>query len=236
MRCRVADLIVEVPEADGLAVRCQEYVWNKEDGADLMICTEFYRREKYDAGFSEEVIAYIESAYQFYKALVDFDGLFLHASAVALNGKAYLFSGPCGMGKSTHTRLWQKLFGDDACVINDDKPALRRMDGKWYAYGTPWCGKDGINANRKVPLAGICFLKQAPENKIRPLNSFEAMQKILGQTIYKFESAEKLDKMLKSLNLLLAEIPVYELENVPEISAVQLSYKTMYNGAQEAGL
>lgn len=236
IRCKVADLIIEVPEAGGLDTRCQAYEWNEMGGADLVIRTELYRKEKYDDRFSEESIAYMESARQFYRELVEHDGFYLHSSAVVKDGRAYLFSGPSGTGKSTHTHLWQQTFGGDTRIINDDKPALRRIDGKWYAYGTPWSGKDGININERVPLAGVCFLKQAPENKIRRLDSFEAMQKILTQTIRKFRDANRLDLLLNSLNLFLEEIPVYELENVPEPSAAQLSFETMFAGAQEAGL
>lgn len=236
MRCKIADLITDVPAAGGLASRCKEYLWNGDDGADIIIRTDLYRGEKFDPRFGENTFAYMESAYQFYLELVNFGGFYLHASAVVLNGKAYLFSGPCRAGKSTHTRLWQQTFGPDARVINDDKPALRRIDGKWYAYGTPWCGKDGINLNEKAPLAGVCFLKKAPENQIRRLSQREAMQKILSQTIYKFSNVERLDKMLGLLELFLREIPVYELENIPEPSAVRLSYETMRRGAQEAGL
>lgn len=237
MYCKVANLTVEVPTADGLDLRCKDYVCANEEGADIIIRTELYRKEKYDARLSVETVAYMESAYQFYKELVNYNGFYLHSSAVVRDGKAYLFSGPCRAGKSTHTRLWQMTFGEEnARVINDDKPALRRIDGKWFAYGTPWCGKDGININEKAPLAGVCFLKKAPENKIRRLGKLEAMQKILGQTIYKFENAGQLDKLLASLELFLNEIPVYELENVPESSAAQLSFETMYAGAQEAGV
>lgn len=236
MRCKVADLIVEIPEADGLSIRCQDYKYDGVEGADIIIRTELYREENYGCRLSEENLAYMESAYQFYRKLIFYDGFYLHASAVVKDGRAYLFSGPCGTGKSTHTRLWQKAFGDEARVINDDKPALRRVDGKWYAYGTPWCGKDGININEKANLAGICFLKQAPENRIRRLSSNEAMQKILGQTIHRFQKVTELDCLLKKIDLLLREIPVYELENIPEASAAQLSYETMYAGAMEAGL
>ena len=190
-------------------------------------------REKYSPETGENVVAYMESAYQFYLELINFNGFYLHASAVVRDGKAYLFSGPCRAGKSTHTGLWQKTFGPEAYVINDDKPALRRMDGVWYAYGTPWCGKDGINRNEKAPLAGICFLKKAPENKIRRLDRLEAMKKIMSQTIYKFNEVEKLDLLLGNLELLLMEIPVYELENIPEPSAARLSYEIMHTGIQE---
>lgn len=236
MLCKIADLIVEVPAAGGLALRCKDYLWNSEEKADITIYPQFYRCEKYPPKLGENGIAYMESAYQFYLNLVDYNGFYLHSSAVVLDGKAYLFSGPSRAGKSTHTRLWEQVFGASARVINDDKPALRLIDGVWYAYGTPWCGKDGINRNEKAPLAGVCFLKKAPENRIRRLSSVEAMQKILSQTIYKFETAEKLDKMLKHLDMFLENIPIYELENVPEPSAVRLSYETMLLGAQEAQL
>ena len=236
MYCKIADLIAQIPPADGLAARCKDYVCSSKVGADIIIRTELYRREKYDARMSTESVAYMESAYQFYKALVDFDGFYLHSSAVVRDGKAYLFSGPSGAGKSTHTRLWQRVYGPQVCVINDDKPALRRMDGTWYAYGTPWCGKDGINTNAKVPLAGVCFLKKAQENKIRRMGSFESMQRILGQTIHKFDDVKRLDRLVASLDLFLQEIPVYELENIPEPSAAMLSYETMLAGAREAGL
>ena len=236
MICKVADLITEVPKDGNLESRCQDYLYNGDSGADIIIRTERYRRKRYGDTPDENLLAYIESAYQFYCNLVDFNGFYLHSSAVVKDGKAYLFSGPCGVGKSTHTRLWQAVFGPDARVINDDKPALRYVDGTWYAYGTPWCGKDGININEKAPLAGVCFLKQASENKITRLGQAEAMKKILTQTIYKFNDINRLDKLLNSLNIFLQEIPVYELENVPEPSAARLSFETMYAGAQEANL
>lgn len=233
MRCKVADLIVEVPVAGGLDSRCKEYICDEKFGADIIIRTELYRRDRYNVSLSDETLAYMESAYQFYLELVKFDGFYLHSSAVVRDGKAYLFSGPSGTGKSTHTRLWQSVFGEEAYVINDDKPALRRLDGIWYAYGTPWCGKDGINMNRKVPLAGICFLKQAKENKIRRLDEFEAMHKIMTQTIHRFKDKEHRDAFLSSLDLLIKEVPVYELENLPVSDAAQLSYETMSAGAME---
>lgn len=178
----------------------------------------------------------MESAYQFYQKLVVYDGFYLHCSAVVLDGKAYLFSGDPGMGKSTHTRLWQRVFGPGARVINDDKPALRLIDGAWYAYGTPWCGKDGININEKAPVAGVCFLKQAAHNSIRRLDSREALEGILKQTIRKFDDPVSLYAVMGHLDHFLKRIPVYELENLPVSDAARLSYETMRRGAEEAGL
>lgn len=236
MLCKIAEILTEVPAADGLFLRCQDYLCADGGAPEIVIREEAYRAERYDPRLSTATVAYMESAYQFYLKLVEFGGFYLHSSAVVLDGKAYLFSGPSRAGKSTHTRLWKETFGPDARIINDDKPAIRYVNGQWIAYGTPWCGKDGINENRKAPLAGVCFLKKASENRIRRLDAMEAMQKILSQTIYKFDSAEQLDLLLALLNRFLTEIPVYELENLPEPAAARLSYETMRCGAEEIGL
>ena len=164
-----------------------------------------------------------------------YNGLMLHASAAALGGRAYLFSGPCGRGKSTHTRLWQQTFGEAVQVFNDDKPALRRLDGRWFAYGTPWCGKDGINLNQKWPLGGICFLEKAQENRIRRLSPAEALPLILAQTTYRLQP-HSMELLLASLDSLLREIPVFLLENRPEEAAARLSFETMRRAAEEEGL
>ncbi len=236
MYCKVAELIVEVPNAGGLAPRCAGYLCKDTSNADITINTDLYRNEIYDPSVKQEIIAYIESGRQFLIGLLNYEGVYLHSSAVALDNKAYLFSAPCGTGKSTHTRLWQQVFGEAAQVFNDDKPALRYLDDVWYAYGTPWCGKDGININTKVPVAGICFLKQGPENKIRRMSKLEAAQRIIGQTIFKFDDASLLDKLLVQVEKLVAKIPVFEMENRPEPDAVKLSYETMHRAAEECGL
>ena len=215
--------------------RCREYRSIAVDEPQIVILEKDYNPARW-SGLDDRLLEYMESGLMFYTHLLKFSGLMLHASAVELDGKAYLFSGPCGTGKSTHTRIWQQTFGSAAQVFNDDKPALRCLDGKWYAYGTPWCGKDGINQNKKVPLAGICFLKQAPENRIRQLSSGEAAQKIVSQTLRRFSHMENLDLMLRIVEKLSLEIPVFELENRPEPEAALLSYETMRRKAEEIGL
>jgi len=236
MICKIADLIAEIPTADGLAVRCKDYLWEETAQPDIVVREALYRKELFAPGIPMKSVAYVEAAFQFYRQLLKYDGFYLHSSAVVYEGKAYLFSGRSGEGKSTHTRLWQDTFGGDTRVINDDKPALRYIDGVWYAYGTPWCGKDGININEKAPLAGICFLKQAPHNRIRQLTPAEAMQKILGQTIHRLDDVQNLDALLGHLERLLAQIPVFELENLPEPAAALLSRETMSREVLERNL
>jgi len=235
MLCKIAQLYVDVPDTGNMRERCLSYVCENTASADIVIDKNKYNFDKYK-GVPENSVIYMESCAQYCRALLHYNGLMLHASAIELNGKAYLFSGPCGTGKSTHSRLWLELFGENAAVINDDKPTLRSINGKWFAYGTPWCGKDGINLNRKASLAGICFLKQANQNKIRRLDKKEAVSKILWQTVRRFDSADKLDLLLENIESLVNSIPMYELENLPQTSAAQLSYATMFEGAKEYNL
>lgn len=234
MLCMISDLLVEVPEAGGMAPRCRDYLAEENSSADIIIRADLYEPHRYKT-VSPDMIAYMESGRLFYRQLLDFDGLYLHSSAIEREGRAYLFSGPSGMGKSTHTRLWQSIF-PDARVFNDDKPALRCLNGTWFAYGTPWCGKDGININMKVPLGGICFLRRGETNSIRRLSPLEASTRIISQTIYRFPTAEHLDVLLGHVEKLVSRIPVYELFCTPRADAARLSYETMRSGAEECGL
>ena len=217
-----------------MAPRCAGYLTKGASEPEIVIQQECYLAERWP-GLAPELLEYMESGVQFYWHLLHYNGLMLHASAAALGGRAYLFSGPCGRGKSTHTRLWQQTFGEAVQVFNDDKPALRRLDGRWYAYGTPWCGKDGINLNQKWPLGGICFLEKSQENRIRRLPAAEALPLILAQTTYRLPP-QYMELLLASLDSLLREIPVFLLENRPEEAAARLSFETMRRAAEEEGL
>jgi Peptidase S24-like len=62
------------------------------------------------------------------------EGLALHASAAQIKGRACLFSGPGGAGKSTAlTRIGQA----GAKPIADDLTLLRKEDGLWKVWGPP---------------------------------------------------------------------------------------------------
>ena len=224
--CKIADLIVSVPAVEGMPLRCREYLAENILVPDIIIRAERLRVERWP-GLSFDQACYMESGWEFYGNLLRFNGLMLHASAVEYRGRAYLFSGPSTVGKSTHAHLWQALLGADVRVFNDDKPALRFVDGLWYAYGTPWCGKDGINQNMKVPLAGICFLKQAKENRVRRMSSMEAVSHILSQTMYKLGNKSDMELLLCHIDKLVRAIPVYELECLPNEAAAQLCFDTM---------
>lgn len=227
MLCKVADLLVEIPAAGGMELRCRDYLCPQGE-ADITIDETRYCLDEWE-GIPEQSLAYMASGEQFYWALLRFSGMMLHSSAVEYEGKAYLFSGPSGMGKSTHTRLWREAFGEGVTVFNDDKPALRRFDGEWFAYGTPWCGKDGINANKKVPLAGICFLRRGRENSIRRLSAVEILPRLMAQTPHNL-GPNAMDHLLALVEKLMAEVSVFELHCLPDTDAARMSYAAMKGG------
>jgi hypothetical protein len=224
MLCNIADLYVEIPEVGGMTPRLGAYATEKQVSPDIVI-----REEKYDANrwpkLAPQHVPYMDSGWLFYEKLYSYGGMMLHSSAVELDGRAYLFSGPSGMGKSTHTRLWQKEF-PAARVFNDDKPVLRQLDGTWYAYGTPWCGKDGININMKVPLAGICFLRRGSVNSIRQVNP-EGLIDVLLQQTFMPEDAAGQEKAVALVNSLAQTVPLWDMECTKDVGAALISYKAM---------
>lgn len=235
MICKIADLLTEIPTVGGMGPRCEEYLYDGHEEPEIVIDAKKYDASRWPEQY-QHLTAYMDSGEMFYVYLLRFNGMMLHASAVEMNGKAYLFSGDCGAGKSTHTSLWQQAFGPAAQIFNDDKPALRFVNEKWYAYGTPWSGKNEINQNKKIPLAGICFMKKSNINKIRQLTKQEAMPMIFKQTIRRLSKAENMILLLNHIENLIARIPIYELENRPEPEAARLSYETMCRKAEELGL
>ena len=235
MLCKIADLFAEIPEEGGLIPLLEEYKASETiETPDICLDKRYYRYEMYPE-MDADLIAYIESGIQFYSRMVYHGGILLHSSAVELDGKAYLFSGPSGVGKSTHTGFWKELFPNSR-IFNDDKPALRQIEGVWYAYGTPWSGKNKININMKAPLAGICFLKQGDELSIRRLSTIEAVSHLIHQTMHRFYTESKLDMMLKCVESLATQIPIYELTSTPVVDAAKMSYEAMKKGAEEKGL
>ena len=202
------------------------YLWDGEGEADMAIVSgrESFQ-EKYPTATDDESEYYC-TAFRFYSQLVDFDGLMLHSSAVMMDGKAYLFSAPSGTGKSTHTQLWLDVFGEKAAILNDDKPALRRIDGTWYAYGTPWSGKHDISINTRVPLGGICVLRRGEVNKIERYGGAKAIGDIFEQTPRSSNPAY-VSKILELLDKLLCEVPVWRMECNMDPEAALMSYAAM---------
>lgn len=225
---KVANLTVEM-SSFGRTVRQAEPYRCAPAEPDIVITSNWQELQKRQPHLSDEDCEYMCTGGSFYRQLLQFDGMLLHASAVVKDGYAYLFSAPCGTGKSTHTRLWLKVFGEDAYILNDDKPALRFENGRWYAYGTPWSGKHDISTNARVPVAGICFLQQAQENTIVPFAGAKAIFALMEQTARPAATAQRA-RLMELLDKLLTNLPVWKMGCNMDPSAAEISYKAMSQG------
>jgi hypothetical protein len=113
-------------------------------------------------------------------ALLPQEGFLLHAASVTRNGKAYIFVGRSGAGKSTVASLSPR-----GSVLTDEISLIRRASGQWHAFGTPFWGEfkaDGSNTS--APIAGIFRLIQARENRIEPLRPSEFLKALLPCVLF----------------------------------------------------
>lgn len=211
----IAGLIIEIKFKDSFGEKlCSKYLYTgtKEPDFTVEVTPEMidYERKNdiYDSaeGYLETLAAYRKIC----DIAFDYGCMFMHCSALSYKGNGVLFTAPSGTGKSTHAALWRKLFGEDVVMVNDDKPLLKKEDGKWLVCGTPWDGKHHISNNICVPVKAIVIISQSKENTIRKANKKEAIFTILNQTI-RPQEPEKMQKVLDNVQSLLSDIPVYKL-------------------------
>lgn len=174
---------------------------------------------------SEEEREYICCGAAFCRGIIGHGRFFLHASAVAYEGAAYLFSAPSGTGKSTHTALWRELF-PNSYILNDDKPVIWPEKERITVWGTPFSGRTDLQVNRGVPLKGICFLKQDTENQIRQVTEAEALALMLNNT-WRPRDSRGMERLLDMIEQVVIRSKVYELRCTKEPDAAKLSYSVM---------
>ena len=223
---RIADLNVRMNPSGRTRAQAEAYRCAPVEKPDITIVGDGAYLMKNHPYADADLCEYMYTGSCFYMHLLVHAGLLIHSSAVVMDGKAYLFSAPSGTGKSTHTQLWLRQFGSRAVILNDDKPAIRRMDNRWYAYGTPWSGKTDLNLPVGVPLAGICLLDRGEENVIERASSAQAISLLLNETV-RPRRKDLVVKLLELLDSLLAEVPVWKMKCNMDPQAALVSYEVM---------
>ena len=151
--------------------------------------------------------------------------LLLHASAVVHQGKAYLFLGKSGTGKSTHSRLWLRHI--PGChLLNDDNP-LVEVDKKTQrvtAYGSPWSGKTPCYRRESYPLGGVARLEQAPANVWRPApTTVSGFGDVLPSCSMLRPEQKVAAGVMGSVFQLVQCVPVIEVRCLPDAGAALMS-------------
>lgn len=140
-------------------------------------------------------------------------GLLVHASSAVKNGKAFLFAGVSGAGKTTISRL----APPDATLLTDEISYIRREGDGYVAYGTPFAGelaKPGENI--RAPLAALYLLKQGPENRIDAVGAADATRAVLECVLFFAHDTKLVGKVFDSVCDLVQRVPVERLTFLPD--------------------
>jgi hypothetical protein len=147
-------------------------------------------------------------------------GMLVHAAAARINGRGFLFPGRSAAGKSTLSRLLVGRRGVE--LLSDDRIAVRKMDGEFRAFGTPWPGDAGIALNASVPLSGIFFMYHGVNNRITEINKQEALERLLPVTSIPWYDRDIVPGMLSFCEDLVSHVPAFELHFTPSSEVVDL--------------
>lgn len=150
-------------------------------------------------------------------------GIFTHSVGVKdLNGGGLLFAGKSGAGKSTTARLWHKH--SKAMVLNDDRIIVRKLNGKFIIYGSPWHGEFNdylVSRIESAPLDKLFFIHHASENKIRPLSAKEAFSQLYPAIFPTFWDKDCLENIVSFCQELVSAVPCYALGFVNDKRVIQ---------------
>ena len=140
-------------------------------------------------------------------------GFLLHSAGAIRNGRAFLFSGVSGAGKTTISRL----APPDVTLLTDEVSYVRRVDGEYHACGTPFAGELArAGENCSAPIASLFFLKQGPENKIEAISKPEAIRRLMRNILFFADDAELVKKVFQSACEFVDRVPVQRLTFVPD--------------------
>ena len=140
-------------------------------------------------------------------------GIFTHSVGVKdSNGDGLLFAGKSGAGKSTTARLWHKH--SRAMVLNDDRIIVRKLNGKFFIYGSPWHGEFSDYLESRIEsahLKKLFFIHHAPNNTVRRIPEKEAFNLLYPALFPTFWDKGCLENIVSLSYDLVKSVPCYDL-------------------------
>lgn len=152
----------------------------------------------------------------------------LHSASNYYQEKAWLYSASSGTGKTTHVKLWEKLYA--VPVLNGDLNLLGMENDEVFVYGIPWCGTSGVYTTKKYPLGGIILLKRGTENRVCKLPQGERQLYTAQRMISPAWTEKQVDDSLLFAEKLSDRIPIRQLycTQEPSAAAVMKEYIDKY--------
>lgn len=149
--------------------------------------------------------------------LVRQGGFLLHSASAVRNGKAFLFAGVSGAGKTTISRL----APPDATLLTDEISYVRKLNvsglDAYVAFGTPFTGELAkLGENISAPLAALYLLAQGPENRIEPVVAADAGRELLANMLFFAGDQEMVHRAFEAACDFVDSVPVYRLTFLPD--------------------
>ena len=140
-------------------------------------------------------------------------GFLLHAASAVRSGRAFLFSGVSGSGKTTISRL----VPADVTLLTDEVSYVRRDTDGYRACGTPFAGELArLGENCSAPIRTLFLLEKGCENKIEPVATAEAVRSLLRNILFFAQDAELVRLIFRSACEFVECLPVQRLTFVPD--------------------
>jgi hypothetical protein len=140
-------------------------------------------------------------------------GFLVHAASVVRNGRAFLFAGLSGAGKTTIARL----APPDAILLTDEISYVRRQQGQYYAFGTPFTGELArLGENLRAPLAAVYLLVKGSANTIESVSLADASRALLQNILYFARDPALVQLVFQAACDCVCRVPVRRLTFVPD--------------------
>ena len=233
---RVADILFQVENAGKNTLdRCRPFIPGEQGIPKYTVAITdediALEKEYIISGIGPEALGYMDPEFMSLQrhvtsCLCNENVLLIHASAVLMEGEAYLFTAVSGTGKTTHSTLWHQVFGDRMSWLTDDKPFVRIQRDGVTIFGSPWMGKERRGSNISAPLAGIACLKRGEVNRPVPMTSTEKWNFMAEQT-HLVRTQEGMTKTLSLLQTLIDESPILRMECNMDPEAAAVCYQAL---------
>jgi hypothetical protein len=140
-------------------------------------------------------------------------GFLLHASSAIRNGRAFLFTGPSGAGKTTIVRA----APDDVLVLTDEISYVRRTSEGYVAFGTPFAGEwADVGEPASAPVAALFQLGWSSENTRRPLEPAAAVRTLMRNILFFADDRALTARVLDTACDFSASVPSFHLAFAPD--------------------
>lgn len=140
-------------------------------------------------------------------------GFLLHAASAICDGRAYLFSGVSGAGKTTLTRL----APSNVTLLTDEISYVRPGPTGHCAFGTPFAGELAkAGENTMAPVSALFFLEKGPENRVDELPPADAVRRLMRNILFFAEDPGLVEKLLATACNFVQTVPVRRLTFYPD--------------------